>query len=95
MRWPVAAYGQPSGGELPRYEICKTKQECRASDPEALNALEKHFADAKRDRMDGLAPRLAGKWLLRPREQYRTIVRIVAETATAAESRQLCARQRK
>ena len=78
--------------ELPRYEICKTKQEVpRKAIPKALTALEKHFSDARSDRMDGLRLDWPGKWLLIRASNTEPIVRIVAETSTAAESRQLCA----
>ncbi len=78
-------------GELPRYEICKTKQQvARPSIPQALTALEKHFADARSDRMDGLRLDWPGKWLLIRASNTEPIVRIVAETASAAESRSLC-----
>jgi phosphomannomutase len=78
-------------GELPRYEICKTKQEVpRKAIAKALNALEKHFADAQSDRMDGLRLDWPGKWLLIRASNTEPIVRIVAEAATAADARQLC-----
>ncbi len=78
--------------ELPRYEICKTKQEVpRKAIPKALNTLEKHFADARSDRLDGLRLDWPGKWLLIRASNTEPIVRIVAEAATAAEARQLCA----
>ncbi len=78
--------------ELPRYEICKTKQ---SVPPKAISksfaALEKHFADAQKSRLDGLRLDWPGKWLLVRASNTEPIVRIVAETPTAAESRQLCA----
>ncbi len=79
--------------ELPRYEICKTKQEVAAEcDPHSAPAHWKNtFADARSDRMDGLRLDWPGKWLLIRASNTEPIVRIVAETATAAESRQLCA----
>lgn len=77
--------------ELPRYDICKTKQQvARDTIPAALEALESHFADAHSDRMDGLRLDWPGKWLLIRASNTEPIVRIVAETATAAESQRLC-----
>jgi phosphomannomutase len=77
--------------ELPRYEICKTKQQVAPQAiPAALSALEKHFADAESDRMDGLRLDWPGKWLLIRASNTEPIVRIVAETPSAAESRSLC-----
>jgi len=77
--------------ELPRYEICKTKQEvARKSISKALTALEKRFADARSDRMDGLRLDWPGKWLLVRASNTEPIVRIIAEAATTAEARQLC-----
>jgi phosphomannomutase len=78
-------------GELPRYEICKTRQDVPLKAiPKALTALERHFSDARSDRMDGLRLDWPGKWLLVRASNTEPIVRIVAETSTAAESRRLC-----
>jgi phosphomannomutase len=77
--------------DLPRYEICKTKQTvARDAIPQALRALEKHFADARSDRLDGLRLDWPGKWLLVRASNTEPIVRIVAETPSSAESRRLC-----
>ncbi len=77
--------------ELPRYAICKTKQQvARESIPVALAALEKHFTDAQSDRLDGLRLDWPGKWLLIRASNTEPIVRIVAETASAVESQSLC-----
>jgi phosphomannomutase len=77
--------------ELPRYEICKTKQEvAREAIPAALKALVAHFPDARSDRMDGLRLDWPGKWLLIRASNTEPIVRIVAETASAVESQRLC-----
>ena len=48
--------------------------------PAALRALEKHFADARSDRLDGLRLDWPGKWLLIRASNTEPIVRIVAET---------------
>ncbi|MHB8970449.1 MAG: phosphoglucosamine mutase [Pirellulaceae bacterium] len=76
---------------LPRYEICKTKQVVsRETIPTALRALENHFSDARSDWMDGLRLDWPGEWLLIRASNTEPIVRIVAESSSAAESRRLC-----
>jgi phosphomannomutase len=83
-------------GEMPRYDIYKTKVAVsREKIPAALDALEKEFNDATPDRLDGL--RLdwvgadgQGKWLLVRASNTEPIVRIIAESPSAAESRRLC-----
>jgi phosphomannomutase len=77
--------------ELPRYEICKTKQEVdRAMIPAALATLEKHFADARADHRDGLRLDWPNQWLLIRASNTEPIVRIIAETPSMAASRALC-----
>jgi phosphomannomutase len=58
--------------------------------PQACAALERHFSDAQRDRLDGLRFDWPGKWLLIRASNTEPIVRIVAESPTAAESQRLC-----
>jgi phosphomannomutase len=78
--------------ELPRYEIVKTKVALAQDQvPQALDALEKHFSDARSDRLDGL--RLdwpSGAWLLVRASNTEPIVRACAEASTAEESQRLC-----
>ncbi len=82
--------------ELPRYAIYKTKLTiARDAIAAALNALERHFADATSDRLDGL--RLdwkrtdgSGSWLLVRASNTEPIVRIIAEAPTEEEARRLC-----
>lgn len=89
---PVSALAD----ELPRYAIYKTKIGLRReSIPAALDALERKFADATGDRMDGL--RLdwrnadgTGKWLLVRGSNTEPIVRIIAEAGGAREAKRLC-----
>lgn len=82
--------------EMPRYEIYKTKVAVpREKIPAALNALEKEFADAAPDRLDGLrldwaGPSGQGKWLLVRASNTEPIIRVIAESPAAAESRRLC-----
>jgi phosphomannomutase len=77
--------------ELPRYEIVKTKIALPTEKiPAGLAALERHFGDAKSDRMDGLRLDWADKWLLVRASNTEPIVRAIAEAATAAEAARLC-----
>jgi phosphomannomutase len=78
--------------DLPRYEIEKTKLTLpREKMAAAFDAVEKHFADAKVDRLDGLRLDWPGKWLLVRASNTEPIVRAVAEAPTAAEAARLCA----
>lgn len=77
--------------ELPRYEIVKTKISLApAKIPAGLDALSRHFADAKTDRLDGLRLDWPGKWLLVRASNTEPIVRAIAEAPTAAEAQRLC-----
>jgi phosphomannomutase len=77
--------------ELPRYEIVKTKISLSPEKlPAALDALEKHFADASSDRLDGLRLDWPGRWLLVRGSNTEPIVRAIAEAPTAAEASALC-----
>jgi phosphomannomutase len=83
-------------GELPRYAIHKSKVTvARESIATSLDALERHFSDAKSDRMDGLRldwkhPDGSGSWLLVRASNTEPIVRIIAEAPKEAEARRLC-----
>ena len=78
--------------ELPRYEIVKTKIALEPEKiPAGLAALQRHFADARPDRMDGLRLDWPGKWLLVRASNTEPIVRAIAEAPTAAEATRLCA----
>ncbi|MGD0382623.1 MAG: phosphoglucosamine mutase [Thermoguttaceae bacterium] len=78
-------------GELPHYEIVKTKIALPPEKiPAALDALEKHFSDAKADRLDGLRLDWPGRWLLVRGSNTEPIIRAVAEAPTAAEAAKLC-----
>lgn len=77
--------------ELPRYEIHKAKQLVPTDAvPAALDALEKHFADARSNRMDGLRLDWPSRWLLIRASNTEPIVRIIAETTSAQDSQALC-----
>jgi phosphomannomutase len=84
---PVSALAD----ELPRYEICKTKIDLpREQLAAGYDALEKHFADAKPDRLDGLRLDWPNKWLLVRGSNTEPIVRAIAEAPTMAEASHLC-----
>ncbi len=80
--------------ELPQYAIHKTTIALAADRvTAALDALERHFADATPDRLDGL--RLDwpdGAWLLVRPSNTEPIVRAIAEAPTLAAAKDLCAR---
>ena len=77
--------------ELPRYAMHKVKVDL-ATDrvPEGLDALEKHFADATPDRLDGLRLDWPNKWLLVRASNTEPIVRVFTEAPTADEAREVC-----
>lgn len=84
---PVSALAD----ELPRYEICKTKISLPKEKLTAgLAAIEKHFSDARADRLDGLRLDWDNKWLLVRGSNTEPIVRAIAEAPTAAEAERLC-----
>jgi phosphomannomutase len=77
--------------ELPRYEIVKAKITIpRERIAAALAAVERRFADAQIDRLDGVRLDWPGKWLLARASNTEPIVRAVAEAATIAEAEYLC-----
>jgi phosphomannomutase len=76
--------------ELPRYEIGKTQIPlAREKLPAAFDALERHFADARPDRLDGLRLDWPDRWLLVRGSNTEPIVRAVGESHSAAESSRL------
>ncbi len=77
--------------ELPRYEIVKTRV-CLAPEKVAdgLDALRRHFSDARPDRLDGLRLDWPGRWLLVRPSNTEPIVRAIAEAGTQAEATALC-----
>jgi phosphomannomutase len=77
--------------ELPRYEIVKTKISLPGEKiPAALDALERRFPEAKRDRLDGLRLDWPNRWLLVRGSNTEPIVRAIAEAPTAEEANALC-----
>jgi phosphomannomutase len=84
---PVSALAD----ELPRYEICKTKIELSQERLTAgFAALERHFKDAKVDKLDGLRLDWSDSWLLVRPSNTEPIVRAIAEAPTAAAAHSLC-----
>jgi phosphomannomutase len=78
-------------GELPRYEIVKKKADVpHERIAAALTAVERRFADAKVDRMDGVRLDWPGRWLLVRASNTEPIVRAIAEAPPAAEAERLC-----
>jgi phosphomannomutase len=55
----------------------------------ALNTVERRFADAKADRLDGLRLDWPGRWLIVRGSNTEPIVRAIAEAPTAAAAEQL------
>jgi phosphomannomutase len=77
--------------ELPRYAIHKAKvtlAEKQASLP--LDELQKRFADATSDNLDGLRFDWPDRWLLIRGSNTEPILRIIAEAPTPQEAEQLC-----
>jgi phosphomannomutase len=89
---PVSALAD----ELPRYAIHKSKVSLsREAVAAAFTQLERHFPDARPDRLDGLRLDWAdqgkgGSWLLVRASNTEPIVRIVAEAPTAEHAKRLC-----
>ena len=77
--------------ELPRYEIVKTKLTVpREQIPAALEAVARHFNDAKANRLDGVRLDWPSKWLLVRASNTEPVVRAIAEASTVAEAEKLC-----
>lgn len=90
----MAARGLPIGqlaDELPRYHMLKTKISLAPEEVSAgLDALARHFDDAKADRLDGLRLDWPSRWLLVRPSNTEPIVRAFAEADTKAEAKRLC-----
>jgi phosphomannomutase len=77
--------------ELPRYEIRKTTVQLPPEKlPAALDALQKHFADATADRLDGLRLDWPDRWLIIRGSNTEPIVRVIAEAPASSEAESLC-----
>ena len=78
-------------GELPRYSIVKTKMRVGQDRVAgALAVLEKHFAGAKADRLDGLRLDWPEGWLLVRPSNTEPIVRAIAEADTEERASGWC-----
>ena len=76
--------------ELPRYEIVKTKFECKREDANrAVEALKKEFAGEKIDTQDGIRIDWDRAWVHARPSNTEPIMRIIAEAPdrAAAEER--------
>ena len=81
--------------ELPRYEIVKTKLALSSKTlAEVLDAVEKRFAEATSDRLDGLRLDWPDRWLLVRGSNTEPIVRAIAEAPPRRRRRLSCVRRR-
>jgi len=76
--------------ELPHYEIRKATIKLASDElPAAFGAIEKHFSDARADRLDGLRLDWPDRWVIIRGSNTEPIVRIIAEAPTAAGAEEL------
>jgi len=89
----IASTGKSIGqlaAELPKYEIVKTKFDCRREDAErAVEAIKRHFASEKIDTQDGIRIDWPDSWVHARASNTEPIMRIIAEAPdrAAAEKR--------
>ena len=80
-------------GELPKYEIHKTKVEInRDQIAVALDRLATTFSDATQNQQDGLRLDWSDRWLLVRASNTEPIVRVIAEAPTHDQAVALCQR---
>jgi phosphomannomutase len=73
--------------EIPRYEIVKTKFECKREDANrAVEALKEEFASEKIDTQDGLRIDWERSWVHARPSNTEPIMRIIAEAPTMEEA---------
>jgi phosphomannomutase len=73
--------------EIPRYEIVKTKFECKREDANrAVEALKEEFATEKIDTQDGLRIDWERSWVHARPSNTEPIMRIIAEAPTLQEA---------
>lgn len=73
--------------EIPRYEIVKTKFECRREDANrAVEAIKKEFASEKVDTQDGIRIDWDRAWVHARPSNTEPIMRIIAEAPTRQEA---------
>lgn len=78
--------------ELPRYVIVKRTVKLAGDKlPAAFDAVQKRFASATPDRLDGLRLDWPDRWLIVRGSNTEPIVRIIAEAPTAAAAEELAA----
>lgn len=78
--------------DLPRYAIVKDKYSVsREKLPAVQDALEKRFAEAKPNRVDGLRLDWADRWVHIRGSNTEPIVRVIAEAPTEEQAKELCA----
>jgi phosphomannomutase len=71
--------------EIPKYEIVKTKFECRREDANrAVEALKKEFANEKLDTQDGIRINWSDAWVHARPSNTEPIMRIIAEAPDRA-----------
>jgi phosphomannomutase len=81
--------------EIPRYEIIKSKFECRREDAErAVAALKQKFASEKIDTQDGIRIDWPNSWVHARPSNTEPIMRIIAEAPDRAEAEQRIAEVR-
>jgi len=81
--------------ELPRYEIVKTKFECRREDAErAVEALKKEFTTERVDTQDGIRIDWDNAWVHARPSNTEPIMRIIAEAPDKATAEQRISRVR-
>jgi len=95
----MAATGKPISklvAELPRYQILKTKLDCRREDAErAVEAIKRHFVSEKIDSQDGVRIDWPDSWVHARPSNTEPIMRIIAEAPDrpAAEQKIAAVRQ--
>ncbi len=73
--------------DIPRYEIVKTKFECRREDADrAVAALKAHFASEKIDTQDGIRIDWPDAWVHARPSNTEPIMRIIAEAPDRASA---------
>jgi len=78
--------------EIPRYEIVKTKFECRREDAQrAVEALKKTFASERVDTQDGIRIDWPNAWVHARPSNTEPIMRIIAEATDAATAQKAIA----
>jgi phosphomannomutase len=81
--------------EIPRYEIVKTKFECRREDANrAVEALKREFTSERVDTQDGIRIDWERAWVHARPSNTEPIMRIIAEAPDRGEAEEKIARVR-